>query len=189
MSQPEHAAPERHRAGRHDKHIGAASMEPGEIVRKEFQPFAFGRGFPRIDEQGRADFDDNSAEGVRVKGLSRSIGPPRQPVYLQWRVNQSTARSFISRTHRLRNRARNETRPRSNRRLQTRRQPSRCEGWMSRPRPRRIRWLDDGELQPGNVLGGFPWRLAHEFANNRRAVRKFPCRSDKMASHRLAFLK
>ena len=62
--QAEHAAPERHRAGRHHQHVRAAPMQRREIVGEALQPIALDGGLARLDEQRGADLDDDAAKGI-----------------------------------------------------------------------------------------------------------------------------
>ena len=70
----EHAAPERNRAGRDDKHIGAARMQRRDIVGEGLKPVAAQSALHGVNEQRRADLDRDAAELIEL-GARRFAGP------------------------------------------------------------------------------------------------------------------
>ena len=84
----EHGAAEGDGAGRDHQHIGAAPVQPGDVLRQRREP-AFVRLAARpVDEQGRADLEHDAAELVEGGDhgrAARNVGLPEIVAFIKQR--------------------------------------------------------------------------------------------------------
>ena len=81
LGRPGDGAAERDGAGRDDDEVGAALVQRGDVGDQRVEPFLLQRAARAVDEQRRADLDDNAGELVEAGrfGHGAAAGDSRRP--------------------------------------------------------------------------------------------------------------